>query len=238
MILTDSYSKSKSKLRRLKFKRHYFRKLLKDIQVASDTTKMACEVVMPQVEVMEGLYHQTAWTQPLSPEMGSPVYAHSPVGSVCSPASAHSPLSHANSPIGGCCSPVAAAHSPIMASQSPMHGPPMLCVPIKQEFEDSFHTYESNCSHLTSLLKCTPPELANAAFAHGCLMGPPAPREILDGTLFMHGQYVYTWVCTPHIHVQSSMSTSGHIRSCYNGGDIYCTESRFIKRLIATCKKK
>lgn len=144
---------------------------------------MACEVVMPQVEVIDGLYHQTAWTQPLSPEMGSPVYAHSPVGSVCSPASAHSPLSHANSPIGGCCSPIAAAQSPVMQTQSPMHGPPMLCVPIKQEFDDSFHGYESHCSHLTSLLKCTAPDMAGAAFANGCLMGPPAPREILDGTL-------------------------------------------------------
>lgn len=148
---------------------------------------MACEVVvMPHVEVnpvIDGLYHPTTWTQPLSPEMGSPVYAHSPLGSVCSPASAHSPLSHANSPIGGCCSPVAAAHSPIMQAHSPVHGS-TATMPIKQEYDDS--TYRSTCSRLTSLLKTQ--DLNGATFATGSFMGPPAPREILDGT--------WLYVCT------------------------------------------
>ena len=146
---------------------------------------------MPHVEVnpvMDGLYHQTTWTQPLSPEMGSPVYAHSPVGSVCSPASAHSPLSHANSPIGGCCSPVAAAHSPIMQAQSPVHG----SMTIKQEYDDS---YRGTCSRLTSLLKTQ--DLSGATFPNGSFMGPPAPREILDGT--------WLYVCTKCVHDRDSI---------------------------------
>ena len=144
---------------------------------------MACEVAMlnhpVDVSGVPELYHQTNWSQPLSPEMmSSPVHAHSPLGSVCSPVSSvHSPiLSHPNSSL-GCCSPVAAlspavqAHSPLAA----MHGSP-LDVHIKQEQGlDADFRYVSDCglNSLSTLLR-------GGTMLNGH-MGPPAPREILDG---------------------------------------------------------
>lgn len=154
---------------------------------------MACEIVVmnPQVEVnpatiADGLY-QPSWCQPLSPDMGSPVAAHSPIDSCYSPADANSPLMHAASPIGSCYSPVD-AHSPLMHAGSPSasgacspvgaQSPPVPSIStheIKQEFEDNLH-YDS--CNLHSLLTPVP-------------MCPPQPREILDGTL--HRQVEFFW---------------------------------------------
>lgn len=140
---------------------------------------MACQVEVNPV--MDGFYHQASWSQPLSPEMGSPVYAQSPVGSCCSPCSgAQSPLSHMNSPV---CSPPA-AHSPMMQAHSPIHAqvPVSVNVCIKQEFDEALR-YD-NC-HFANLLKSCAPELtATTTLSMAPIhMGPPHPREILDGEL-------------------------------------------------------
>ena len=135
---------------------------------------------------MDGLYHQpgqACWNQPLSPEMGSPLYAQSPVGSVSSPASAHSPLMHANSP--SCNSPIA-IHSPIMQAHSPVvqaHSPahvPMMGLYVKQEFDDGLRYDNCNFSHLlkSSAPELIPMSLTATSIAH---IGPPHAREILDG---------------------------------------------------------
>ena len=140
-----------------------------------------------EVPTVEGLYHQGAWNQPLSPELGSPVHAHSPLGTVYSPTSPI--LSHAGSPPQmGCCSPMAPAHSPVMhAVHSPhsiMNGsPPPLSV--KQEClggDDMGYATSDNCGSLSTLLRTSTQELANiqmVAATHGCQFG--TPREILDG---------------------------------------------------------
>ena len=157
---------------------------------------MACEVaLMNQMDpAMESLYNQSTWNQPLSPEMTSPVYsAHSPQGSVHSPASAHSPvLSHAGSPLPaapGCCSPVS-AHSPNMqAAQSPVNvaGSPVdsMLSSVKQEQLDAELRYCSgdNCDSLSSLLRSNDMIAAQNLAVAPPHMGPPHPREILDGEL-------------------------------------------------------
>ena len=123
---------------------------------------MACEVAV-MTHPVDNVYHQGSWSQPLSPEIGSPVHVHSPVnGSVCSPGSAHSPvLSHASSPqYVGCCSPVA-AHRPIAE--------------IKQEQLDDFRFDTS--SSLSSLLRSS----AQDIMGQQPLMQPPHPSDILDG---------------------------------------------------------
>lgn len=158
---------------------------------------MACEVAVlnPQqmdVSAMESLYNQGAWNQPLSPELGSPVYAHSPQGSEHSPSTvgAHSPvLSHAGSPMPAvCCSPVS-VHSPNMQAHSPvMHGSPALADNIlrsvKQELDTDLHFENCACdSSLSSLLRNNEMiAVQNMAMAPPH-MGPPHPREILDGKL-------------------------------------------------------
>ncbi len=166
---------------------------------------MACEVAVmnPQVEmnpVIDSYYHhQTAsWGQPLSPDMSSPVYAHSPVGSVGSPVSvhspfgmgAHSPLSHAPlpSPPMAANSPPA-AHSPMMP-QAAVHSPVHVLASgyIKQEQYDEpalcYEPVNTGCSHLTHLLKSTVPELLHHSLVSSMApMGAPLAREILDGKL-------------------------------------------------------
>lgn len=158
---------------------------------------MACEVLMNQMEpAMESLYNQsTSWNQPLSPEMNSPVYsAHSPQGSVHSPAScsssAHSPvLSHAGSPLPGCCSPVSAhspnmqaAHSPANIAGSPVDG---MLSSVKQEQLDAELRYcgGDSCDSLSSLLRSNDMIAAQNLAVAPPHMGPPHPREILDGEL-------------------------------------------------------
>lgn len=162
---------------------------------------MACEVAMlnhpVDVSGVPELYHQASWSQPLSPEMmSSPVHAQSPLGSVCSPVSSvHSPvLSHPNSSL-GCCSPVT-AHSPAVQAQSPiaatMHGSP-LDAQIKQEqgLENADFRYSTDCiggNSLSTLLR-------GGTMMNGH-MGPPAPREILDGEfLCLQCVFVRTRVC-------------------------------------------
>ena len=142
---------------------------------------MACEVM---THAVDSVYHQSSWNQPLSPEIGSPVHVHSPLGSVCSPASVHSPiLSHANSPqyaAAGCCSPVA-AHSPSMQAQSPIGAMQALSPhgagEVKQEQLDDFSRFDSsNC--LSSLLRSSAQDIMGQQ-PH--LMQPPHPSDILDG---------------------------------------------------------
>lgn len=156
---------------------------------------MACEVALMSTQLdpsMESLYNQSTWNQPLSPEMHSPVYAaaQSPQGSVHSPASAHSPvLSHAGSPMPaapGCCSPVS-VHSPNMqAAQSPvMAGSPAenMLSSVKQEQLDAELRYCGNdsCESLSSLLRNNDMIAAQNMAVAPPHMGPPHPREILDG---------------------------------------------------------
>ena len=154
---------------------------------------MACALMNPQMDpTMESLYnHQSTWNQPLSPEMNSSVYAaHSPQGSVHSPGSAHSPvLSHAGSPMpaaAGCCSPVSvhspnmqAAHSPVMAG-SPAEN---MLGSIKQEQLEAELRYCSSdsCETLSSLLRSNELIAAQNMAVAPPHMGPPHPREILDG---------------------------------------------------------
>lgn len=164
---------------------------------------MACEVMMnTQVEVaaMEGLYNHGTWNQPLSPELGSPVHAHSPLNTVRSPSasssvSVHSPvLSHAGSPmpaLPGCCSPVsaqspnmqAAVHSPVMQQQQ--HGSPadrMLSGgAVKQEQLDAELRYSDSCDSLSTLLRNNEMIAAQNMAMLPPHMGPPHPRELLDG---------------------------------------------------------
>ena len=138
--------------------------------------------------MLEGLYHQSSpqWNQPLSPEMGS----QSPIGSACSPISVHSPLMmHAPSPPMG-----NIAHSPMMQAHSPMHmhspvhdmhspmhemnSPIHMPMSVKQEYDEVLH-----CSNLTHLLRTT---ATNHNFVTTVTtMGPPHPREILDGKFFL-----------------------------------------------------
>ena len=161
----------------------------------------------PQVDVqtMDSLYSQATWNQQLSPELTSPVHAHSPLSAgsaVHSPASsAHSPapLSHAGSPmpmVNGCCSPVSAvgspnvqavAHSPIMQQVTPVMDN-MLSV-VKQECLDVDQLRFNNCapmdSHhhdsLSSLLRSNEMIAVQNLSMLPPHMGPPHPREILDG---------------------------------------------------------
>lgn len=153
---------------------------------------MACEVAVmnPQqldVSAMESLYNQGTWNQPLSPELS---YAHSPQGSVHSPSTvgANSPvLSHAGSPMpAACCSPVS-VHSPNMqAAHSPiMQGSPdnmLSSSGVKQEHLDADLRFEHGaCDSLSSLLRSNDMiAVQNMAMAPPH-MGPPHPREILDG---------------------------------------------------------
>lgn len=154
---------------------------------------MAVALMNPQMDpTMESLYNQSTWNQPLSPEMNSSVYAaHSPQGSVHSPGSAHSPvLSHAGSPMPaapGCCSPVSvhspmpnmqAAHSPIMAGS-----PDNMLSSVKQEQLDVELHYCSHdsCESLSSLLRSNDMIAAQNMAVAPPHMGPPHPREILDG---------------------------------------------------------
>lgn len=157
---------------------------------------MACEVAVMthqmEVPAMDSLYNQGTWSQPLSPELSSPVYAHSPQGSVHSPSSviAHSPiLSHAGSPMPaapGCCSPVS-VHSPNMqAAHSPiMQGSPVdnMLSNVKQEHLDAELRYAAsdNCDSLSSLLRNNEMIAAQNMAMAPPHMGPPHPREILDG---------------------------------------------------------
>lgn len=164
---------------------------------------MACEVAMmtPQVDVqtMDNLYNQAAWNHPLSPELS---HAHSPLGSIHSPASSvRSPaaLSHVGSPIPatmvGCCSPVS-AHSPNM--QAAVHSPIVQGSPavecmlrsIKQEHLEVDHMrFSSSCAlenhheSLSSLLRNNEMIAVQNMAMVPPHMGPPHPREILDGKL-------------------------------------------------------
>ena len=82
----------------------------------------------PQVEILDGLYHQPSWGQPLSPEIHSPVPAAS---GCCSPTSIHPPLTYSSSPLPaatGCCSPVG-VHSPLTYSSSPLPAATGCCSP-------------------------------------------------------------------------------------------------------------
>lgn len=161
---------------------------------------MACEVAVlnPQMDVssIESLYNHGTWNQPLSPELGSPLYAHSPQGSVHSPSTVGSPvLSHAGSPMpagAGCCSPVSVhsphmqAHSPHMQAHSPiMHGSPadMLSLrSVKQEQLDAELRFAGDhCDSLSSLLRNNEMIAAQNMALAPPHMGPPHPREILDG---------------------------------------------------------
>jgi len=170
---------------------------------------MACEVMMNhsvEVPTVDALYHQGPWTQPLSPELGSPVHAQSPHGSVYSPTSpvlshagsplgcyspehspvlnaVHSPQSypHAGSPL-GCCSPV---HSPVLnavhSPQSYISSPPPLEHIIKHEHlpgcDELGYATSDNSRSLSTLLRNSNQEL-NCAVS-SCHFG--AGREILDG---------------------------------------------------------
>ena len=164
---------------------------ISQVSTTSDRNQQAMACVMnPQMDVpaMESLYNQGTWNQPLSPELNSPVYAHSPQGSVHSPQSvgSNSPvLSHAGSPMPaaqGCCSPVSvhspnmqAAHSPVMAG-SPADN---MLSSVKQE---QFDRYSSdNCDSLSSLLRSNDMIAAQNMAMAPPHMGPPHPREILDG---------------------------------------------------------
>lgn len=164
---------------------------------------MACEVAVlnPQqmdVSAMDSLYNHSSW-KPL--DLGSPIYAHSPQGSVHSPSSvgANSPvLSHVGSPMAAaapvCCSPVSvhspnsmqAAHSPIMHGSPVMHGSPLCAdnmlggVIVKQEHLDAELRF-ANDSCLSSLLRNNEMIAAQNMAMAPPHMGPPHPREILDG---------------------------------------------------------
>ena len=154
---------------------------------------MACEVAVmnPQMDV-SSLYNQGTWNQPLSPELGSPVYAHSPDGSVHSPSTvgANSPvLSHAGSPMPaaaqGCCSPVSVQSPNMQAAHSPiMHGSPdNMLSSVKQEQLDAELRFanESCGDTLSSLLRNNEMIAAQNMALAPPHMGPPHPREILDG---------------------------------------------------------
>ncbi len=178
---------------------------------------MACEIMMNHsVEVVDGLYHQSAWAQPLSPELGSPVHAGSPHGSLYSPTSPV--LSHAGSPPHmGCYSPV---HSPPMHA---VHSPPMHAVHsphsimtnspspldhtiIKHEHitcDELGYARSDNSRSLSTLLRDSSQELS--CVVQSCQFG--GPREILDGNyhlnfcVFLHILWqvsmviLITWVC-------------------------------------------
>ena len=159
----------------------------------------------PQVDVqaMDSLYNQATWNQQLSPQLGSPVHAHSPLSAgsaVHSPASCvHSPapLSHAGSPMPAsmvsCCSPVsanspnmqAAAHSPIMPGAPVME---TMLSTIKQECLEVDHLRYHSCvamdgqhDSLSSLLRNNEMIAVQNLSMLPPHMGPPHPREILDG---------------------------------------------------------
>ena len=132
---------------------------------------------------------QSAWQpQPLSPTIDQGQFVHSPVGSVASPHSHGSPLSHtANSPVGVCSptavhSPYVQAHSPMMQAGSPLHctQPLNVNVSVKQELSGA-HDF-GNCNHLAHLLRGQP-DFSAGQFANGinCHLVPPSQREILDG---------------------------------------------------------
>lgn len=161
---------------------------------------MACEVAVlnPQMElhpVMDGFYHHQAgsWGQPLSPDTSSPSYVHSPVGSIDSPVSDHSPfgvgasspLTHAPvpSPPMGVGSPPA-AHSPMMP-QAAAHSPVASGYIKQEQYEELGYDAGSSCSHLAHLLKSTAPELLRHSPICTSMapMGAPSTREILDGEL-------------------------------------------------------
>jgi hypothetical protein len=161
---------------------------------AKNTATMAVEVAVmrtPHDAVSPVMYPpQNVWQpQPLSPSMDQGQFIHSPVGSVASPHSHGSPLSHAaNSPVGVCSptavhSPHVQAHSPIMQAGSPLHcqQPLSVNVNIKQELPPADY---GNCNHLTHLLRGGQPDFSGQ-FINGlnCHLVPPSQREILDGKL-------------------------------------------------------
>lgn len=146
---------------------------------------MACEIMMNhsvEVPTVDGLYHQGAWAQPLSPELGSPVHAASPHGSVYSPTSPM--LSHAGSPPHmGCCSPV---HSPPMHAVHSPHSimtnspPPLDHSVVKHEqlsCDELGYARSDNSRTLSTLLRNSNQELS--CVVQSCQFG--TPREILDG---------------------------------------------------------
>ena len=157
---------------------------------------MACEVVvMNQCNpVMDGLYHHApSWAQqPLSPELASPLHAQSPIGSVCSPASASSPLSHANSPL--------PAHSPMMQHvASPMQNHHNFLVKQEMESYSAQQFHGDSCNSLSSLLRSTAQEMLESGMGvcgvpNGCVMGPPAPQEILDGEFLFEFLLLFAFV--------------------------------------------
>ncbi len=164
---------------------------------------MACEIMMNhsvEVPTVDGLYHQGAWAQPLSPELASPVHASSPHGSVYSPTSPM--LSHAGSPphMGSCYSPVHsppmhAVHSPPMHAvhSPPMHAvhsphsimtnspPPLDHTIVKLEqlsaCDELGYARSDNSRTLSTLLRNSNQELS--CVVQNCQFG--TPREILDG---------------------------------------------------------
>ncbi len=155
----------------------------------------------PQVDVpaMGSLYNQGTW----SSELGSPLHEHSPLGSVHSPVgSAHSPvLSHNCSPMPtmqGCCSPISPimqpAHSPIM------HGSPgsdmidLNCVKQERLHDELRYSGDSCCESLSSLLRSNELIAAQNMAMIPSHMGPPHPREILDGKFTMHFLVYYATV--------------------------------------------
>lgn len=173
----------------------YHHKFYSKCDLSKTNSTMACEVAMmnPQMDpAMESMYSQSTWSQqPLSPELS---YAHSPQGSVHSPSSmsARSPvLSHAGSPMPaapGCCSPVSvhspnmqAAHSPVMGCGSPADN---MLSSVKQEqleAELRFGAGSDSCESLSSLLRSNDMIAAQNMALAPPHMGPPHPREILDG---------------------------------------------------------
>ena len=180
---------------------------------------MAVKVaVMPTAHdaVSPVVYHQqNGWpSQPLSPTVvDQGQYAHSPVGSVASPHSTGSPLSHANSPLGVCSPPAAhsphvQAHSPVMQAGSPLHCQQHLShsVNVKQELSGADYV---NCNNLTHLLRGGPPDFANGPFTSGlnCHLGPPAQREILDGKVFFFVCMHLLWVSCGPSGVRGGVST-------------------------------
>lgn len=177
-----------------------YKRFLHPKRLTYPTREMACEVAVmnPQqmdVSAMESLYGHGSW-KPLSPhELGSPLYEHSvsPQGSVHSPSSvsaASSPvLSHVGSPMAAPTS-YSPVHSPnsMQAAHSPiMHGSPLSAADnmlsasiVKQEQLDVELRY-ANDSCLSSLLRNNDMIAAQNMALAPPHMGPPHPREILDG---------------------------------------------------------
>ena len=187
---------------------------------------------------MDSLYNQAAWNQPLSPGLN---HAHSPIGSIHSPiSSVHSPaaLSHVGSPIPatlvGCCSPVS-AHSPNM--QTTVHSPVIRGSPVvenilrsvKQEHLEVDHlrfgsacALENHHESLSSLLRNNEMIAVQNMSMVPSLMGPPHPREILDGKLdivvFVVSAQRLTWKLMERPNISATIVKYVCVAKCYFSG--------------------